>query len=289
MPDEMTEERVHQIAEAVPELVESLGAIKVRFALLGAAIGAIVGGTTTWFLAQRKANARADAEIAEMHEHYLARGVALEGQAGKVDLEKLVRDKGYTPAEPETSTSAPMAVQPPKRIVGAEDEAAGEPPDDSAMAENDVEGPNGVKPQVQNVFRDRGRVVLPDWDQAKELRRRSPDHPYVIHYDERHDFEGYSEVEFSYYAEDDVLCDETDEVVDPAKRDELLGEANLERFGHGSNDADIVFIRNDNLEMVIEVTRSPNSFAEEVHGFTHGDWGRNNLERMRRRERDDEG
>jgi hypothetical protein len=61
----------------------------------------------------------------------------------------------------------------------------------------------------------------------------------------------------------------TDEVIDPDNRDNLVGDKNLDRFGHGSNDAFIVYIRNDQLEIVYEVVLSPNSYAEEVHGFSH--------------------
>jgi hypothetical protein len=61
----------------------------------------------------------------------------------------------------------------------------------------------------------------------------------------------------------------------------------LDRFGHGSNDPSIVYIRNDTLEIIYEVVKSPHYYAEEVHGFKHEDLYRGNLERMRARERDD--
>jgi hypothetical protein len=99
--------------------------------------------------------------------------------------------------------------------------------------------------------------------------------------------EGYDHVTLTYYEVDDVLCNERDEIVDPDRdRENLVGERNLNLFGHGSNDASIVYIRNDKLEIVFEVVKSPNSFAEEVHGFRHEDWDRGNVERMRARERD---
>lgn len=292
-PEEMTEEAVEKIAEAVPQFVESMTKIKIQFGLLGAICGAAAGGMAAFAIAYRKAereqSARADAEIAEMREHFRAKGMALEAQAGKVDLDKIIKDRGYKSKspEPETSSSPPMAVKPPESV-------AEEPPDDSAMAENDVEGPKGVKARgeavVQNIFREHSETATPEWDRHKELRRRSPDTPYVVHYDERHEMEGYSDISLTYYEQDDVLCNERDEVVDPAERDRLVGEANLERFGHGSNDPNIVFVRNDSLEILYEIVKSPNSFAEEVHGFTHEAWNRGNLERMRRRElRDEEG
>lgn len=286
IPVEMTEETVHEIAEAVPAFVESMTKVKIQFALLGAAIGAATAGLiafkVAYLKAEKEADARADDEIAEMREHYAAKGRALEAEMGKGDLEKLVQEKGYSSPEPKMSASPPMAVQPPSSVVE---------PDDSAMAVNDVEGANGVKDRgetaVRNVFRDNRETASPTWDQQQELKRRNPDAPYVIHRDEVQTMDAYSDVSYTYYAADDVLCNERDEVVDPAERDDLVGEANLERFGHGSGDASIVFIRNDHLEIVYEIIRSPNSFAEEVHGFKHEAWDRGNLERMRRKERDE--
>lgn len=310
-PEEMTEEVVEKIAEAVPEFVESMNTLKIKFAILGATIGAAAGAVGAWVIAYRKAeaeaNQRADEEIAEMREHYQAKGRALEAQIGKGDLEELVKERGYTSTETERpepqvhehprSTAPPMAVQPPSTVIVAENSKAGdEPPDDSAMSEDDVEGPNGVKPthdgnakepETRNIFRDREQSITHEWDEHRERKKRSVDQPYVIHYDERHEMEGYSEESLTYYAADDVLCNERDEVVDPADRDRLIGEANLDRFGHGSGDPMIVFVRNDNLEIMYEIIKSPNSFAEEVHGITHHAWDGGNLERMRRRERGD--
>lgn len=278
------------VEEVVEELVDEVSTRSPALAIGAFLIGAGIGGGLAFIFTKRKLETKysrmADDEIAEMREHYQAKGRALEAQAGKTDLSTIIAEKGYAPSEPETSSSPPMAVQPPKSVT--ETETA----DDSAMAENDVEGPQGVKAKgevaVRNIFKDREQAVIPEWDRHTELRRRSPDRPYVVHYDERHEMEGYSEVSYTYYAADDVLCNERDEVIDPAQRDDLVGEANLERFGHGNPDPMIVFVRNDNLEIMYEIIKSPNSFAEEVHGFTHEGWDRRNLERMRRRERDED-
>lgn len=294
-PEEMTEEVVDKIAEALPEFTQSMTKFKVQFGLLGGVIGTAAGALVAWGIAYRKAEMKysqwADDEIAEMREHYQAKGRALEAEAGKGDLDTLVKNKGYASSEPTMSASPPMAVQPPSRVAESEDEQAA--PDDSAMAEDEVEGPNGVKTRgekaVRNIFQEHKETATPAWDAHAERRRRNPDTPYVIHHDEKDAMDGYSDVSFTYYAADDVLCNERDEVVDPAERDNMVGDANLDRFGHGSGSPEIVFVRNDNLEMVFEIVRSPNSFAEEVHGFTHEGWDRGNVERMRRRERDEEG
>lgn len=289
--------RVAQEAEAVERLTATLNKIRVQFGLLGLVVGTAAGALVAFTIAYRKAETKysqiADDEIAEMREHYQRKGKALEAEKGKGDLDKIVKDRGYASPEPTSYATPPMAVQPPAAVLEGEDQAAGEAPDDSEMGEDEVEGANGVKeppeePPIRNIFRERDKQISHEWDEHKERSRRTPDHPYVIHYDERHDMEGYSDISLTYYVADDVLCDDNDEVMDPADRDDVVGEANLDRFGHGSNDADIVFIRNDNLEIMYEIVRSPNSYAEEVHGLKHHAWDRGNLERMRSRERMDE-
>lgn len=293
--DVPVEHAVEVVAELGAERLEDLADV-VRdapgrdWSLAGAAffLGAGIGGGLAYLLVERRLKTKyaeiADSEIEEMREHYQAKGRALEAQKAKGELSDVVRERGYSTPEPTTSASPPMAVQPPKSVMASEDERAGTPPDDSAMAVNEVEGAHGVK--TRNVFRDTPVEELPTWDEHEERKRRSSERPYVIHRDEVHEMDGYDSISMTYYAADDVLCNERDEVIDPADRDDLVGEANLDRFGHGSGDSSIVYIRNDNLEIMYEIVRSPNSYAEEVHGFQHEGWDRGNVERMRRRERD---
>lgn len=264
-----------EILEGASEVADGVAHIARGFsgwALTGGFIaGAGLGGALGYFLCQRrlesKYNEQAAEEIAEMREHYRAKVKAHEGNADKGDLEDLVRERGYSP---EPHTEPPMAVTPPTAVVDRAEEA-----------QDDPEPMPKPEPVVQNVFQDVPQVEN-NWDWHKERKNRSPVRPYVIHIDER-DETSYDEVTFTYYADDDVLCRETDEVIAENDRDRLVGEANLEKFGHGSGDPTVVYIRNDALEMDIEVCRSPNSYAEEVHGFEpelrHSD--RRHTERIR--------
>jgi hypothetical protein len=269
-----------QQLEKMEQTIRSLNRAKVGFYFLGMAIGGATAAVITWKVAYSRAETKyskiADDEIAEMRRHYLEKGRALESEAAKRPVEEIVRDRGYgTP--PVGNAPPPMAIQPPSAVVESEDEVAGEPPDD----ESDP-------PEVKNIFQETEATVTHEWDWHEERRHRSPDIPYVIHYDEREEMEGYSIETLTYYEGDDVLCNERDEIIDPDyQRDQLVGEKNLERFGHGSGDPVIVYIRNDKLEMVYEVVRSPHHYAEEVHGFHHSGYGKN-LERMRVRERDEQ-
>lgn len=217
----------------------------------GAAAGAFIGFRIGYGKAQTKYSQIAATEIAEMRQHYNEKYVALENTVEKPKLADIVKEQGY-------SQDPPMAVTPPNAVVEAVQEV--EEVETVEVVEEVVD-----EPEVRNVFRN--AQVIDEWDDFKERQNRSPLLPYVIHQDERTENDVYDEVTFTYYEEDDVLCNERDEVVDVEERERLIGEANLERFGHGSGDGSIVYVRNDQLEIVFEVIRSPNSYAEEVHGF----------------------
>jgi len=276
---------VGEVAEQAGEaeaVIRSLNRVKVQYGLLGVAIGAAIGATTAFVIAYRKAETKyskiADAEISEMREHYQAKGRALESEYAKRPVEDIVKDRGYSSPEAKTDIKPPMAVPPPDTVT--EDEV-----DTPEKRQRVIENLDEAETRVKNVFEE--AQPTHEWDWHEERKRRSPDNPYVVHYDERLEME-YEDVTLTYYEGDDVLCNERDEVIAIEERDELIGEGNLDRFGHGSNDVSVVYIRNDKLEILYEVVKSPNHYAEEVHGFMNHDAGiRGNLERMHARERDD--
>lgn len=269
---------VHEVAqqtEHVEEVIRSLNGVKVGYAALGAVIGGATAGFVAWKVAYSRASVKfeelAQEEIASMREHYHEKAVALEASQ-KPQLDEIVREQGYSVEEPE-SASPPMAVQPPAKVVEAVEEEI-----HPSVRTEDISEPEPVAKTApverihRNVFEE--AQVEDHWDYHEEKKQRSPLRPYVIHVDER--VEGaYDETTFTYY-DDDVLCNENDEVIAGEDRDRLVGERNLDKFGHGSNDPQIVYVRNDHLQMDIEVVRSPNTYAEEVHGFDppeirHGD------------------
>jgi len=273
--------------------------------VLGAATGAFVGYKFAYSRAQTKYAKIADDEIAEMREHYQAKAKALESEAAKRPVDEIVKERGYSAAKEEKteSVSPPMAVPPPAATITIETEEEGEEGEEAdplspemqrVLADVDPNSPMGkaFSPEARNIFKEQNNrwlhpeeYITHEWNYHEELKKRSPDIPYVIHYDEKDEME-YQVVTVTYYDGDNVMCDEHDSVIDLEERNRLIGEANLNRFGHGSNSPDIVYVRNDTLELVYEVVRSPNSYAETVHGFSHDDYS-SNLERMRVRERDD--
>lgn len=269
------EEIIQEAVDTTYKLGRQAGRRLVRVGFLSGLSGLTIGSAVSYFLTRRlletKYNQIAEEEIAEMREHYQNKIVALENNGTKPSIEEIVREKGYSSA----SVKPPMAVTPPTAVVEAAAELLEEEVETAVVEEP-------PKPQNRNIFEE-ARVV-DDWNYDKERARRTPMRPYVIHYDEREELP-YEEGTLTYYSADDVLCNELDEVIGDPDRDRIVGEANLELFGHGSNDAHIVYIRNDTLEAQYEVVKSPNSYAEEVHGFEHADTKRR---RKKRYSHDDE-
>lgn len=109
-----------------------------------------------------------------------------------------------------------------------------------------------------------------DFDYDVEVTFRTEDKPYIITHDEF--FEGekdYQQSTLTYFEEDDVLADERDQPVP----EDTVGEDHLTRFGFGSKDHNIVYVRNDELQIDFEINRSENSYAKEVLGFDDTDTG----------------
>lgn len=98
------------------------------------------------------------------------------------------------------------------------------------------------------------------FDVIEEAKTRTVEVPYVIDFDEwsSSDLEKTSLV---FFDEDGVLADERGAV-----DNDIVGEHNLLRFGHGSRDNNVVYVRNEALDSEFEVVRNPGSFAEVVLG-----------------------
>jgi hypothetical protein len=134
-------------------------------------------------------------------------------------------------------------------------------------AENPTEAINREEPTgatvVRNVFTD--AVEIPGWNQEAEEASRHPESPYVISYLEYNEnaYE-HEQNSITYYKKDDLLADERDHVLDNVEA--IVGVENLHLFGHGSLDPNVVYIRNERMEVDFEVTQRDVSYAELVGG-----------------------
>jgi hypothetical protein len=230
--------KADDITEQAIEMSRSLSG---RDLTIGLVVGLIAGGVAGYFLARRRLETKyekiAEQEIDDMREHFRARLVSREEKPDLAGLDTKVSELNYAAEQ-----------QPGELNVQVE-----------------------RTPEQQNVF-DRihtEKDADEGWDFAAEMASRTPELPYVIHYNERGERDDLEEISLTYYAVDDVLCDQEDKVVDD--QDRVVGLVNLDKFGHGSNDSAIVYVRNEYLHLDIEVVKSPNSYAEEVHGLAHED------------------
>jgi hypothetical protein len=126
--------------------------------------------------------------------------------------------------------------------------------------------PIEVTETASNIFVD-GRNIE-EFDYAAEVDRRSPDEPYVITHDEFMENEnGWEQNTLTYFNGDDVLVDDKDIPVPDIEA--IVGSENLTKFGYGSRDKNVVYVRNEKLESDYEITLSMGEYAKEVAGFQH--------------------
>lgn len=86
---------------------------------------------------------------------------------------------------------------------------------------------------------------------------------YIIHADEFHQNEsGFDQMSLVYYAGDDTMVDDRDQpVLDYVRH---MGEL---EFGHGSNDPNVVYIRNTARKAEYEILKHTGTYSEEVLGM----------------------
>lgn len=114
----------------------------------------------------------------------------------------------------------------------------------------------------RNVFAEPPTV---DFAYKEEIEARTKDRPYIISQEEWDDNDpNHEQVEMTYYEGDKIVADPNDKAV--ALVDETIGWDNL-RFGHRSNDNDVVYIRHDTYTLDMMIVRDERKYGEHVGGF----------------------
>lgn len=119
--------------------------------------------------------------------------------------------------------------------------------------------------KIVNAFDHEEPPVAPDeeFDYATELARRDPEKPYIISVDEFTQGDaGFDQFDLTYFDGDGVLADTRDQLFD----EDAIGGSNL-KFGYGSRDENIVYVRNEALSMDFEISKSIGSYTQEVMGY----------------------
>lgn len=255
------------ILEAKPSWIPSNPKTLIGIAsLTGLAIGAALGYRIASKRLESKYQQLADAQVEDVKAHY----AILRKDGEKGDLATLAAP--YTSDEAEEAaevraTSAAIAIQ------------EGYTPYDKVRPV--VEVPKSavtqlVAPEAEAEVEERNvfESNMPDtyFIMEEELQHRIeyPEEPFVLTKDEFDANETDADQNtLTYYEGDDVLADEQDHPIN--EKDAVIGVKNLLRFGHGSGDPKVVYIRNTKLDIDFEVVQSDGKFAKEVLGFDDGE------------------
>lgn len=263
---EQTAEQLENVAEATRRLDSRV----VGSFLIGAGIGVAVGFFIGYRYSKKKLRseilAEAETEISEIRELYRQKAVALDAQ-DKPSVEEIIQERGYSTKAYDSTKAHDESDDPNFEI---EERAVRPPVPVHPPRFPQKELPTPIDPRAR-VFRTEDGEKDKDlnWNYALEMTRRTPDSPYIIHQDEfLLNESGYSQTSYIYYAKDDVLVDEDEPNVILDNRENLIGPDALRRFGHGSDDHNIVHVRNSRLELEIVINRVPGSWEQEVLGLT---------------------
>ena len=101
------------------------------------------------------------------------------------------------------------------------------------------------------------------WDYDLELTLRNDSNPYVIHKDEfwAGEFD-YDQTTLTYFSGDDILVDEKDTPI--YNYQSVIGEL---KFGHGSQDPNVFYVRNPKNKAEYEVLFDTGSYSVEILGL----------------------
>lgn len=126
---------------------------------------------------------------------------------------------------------------------------------------------DGVAPEAKdhrNIF-EVGPSTGEDDTFPEEVANRDHTRPYIISDEENMLNEtGYDQITLTWYEGDSILADDKDEVVERMQK--TIGLENL-RFGHRSNDPNIVYVRNEKLTADFTILRHTGKYSVEVAGF----------------------
>lgn len=113
-----------------------------------------------------------------------------------------------------------------------------------------------------------GRVPIEDaedYTPYNVFSKTDSDTPYPITHDEYFAAEkNYEQITLTYFERDDTLVNDQDT---PVATDDTIGDEALTKFGHGSKDPNVVYVRNDKLQIDYDVTLSRGSYVEEALGL----------------------
>jgi hypothetical protein len=232
--------------------------------VIRAAIGAVAFGGGLglgWFLGKRKYEITVAEGTLDFHE--VPEQLGLDFEAAREDIypEPEVEEIVQQTRPPKVVIDEHVARE--KEILKVDDLSQLRP----SMIEVDEDAPDVIVVDVEEGIPEEvvtaALVEVENWDWEEEVRNRTETAPYILHKDEFYaDEKNYSQVSLTFYAVDEILADEDDKPI--YNHSNTTGPL---RFGHGSGQADVVYIRNDMNRAEYEVTRLDALYSMEVLGL----------------------
>lgn len=288
---EAVADQLNTVAEVSRKLTSRQIAITSGAVVVGVAIGSYAGYRFAEKRLSTKFETLMQEETEKLREHYDAKLEAVKAQTKpslvdkatalrqQDEADQIVVDQGYGGDLDIVPPSADAVMQ------EAREKAAGVARENYAIQKAN----EAVERETVNIFeaRDEAAAAIEVWDYAKELKSRDPRYPYVVHLDEwQENSSEYEKMDLTYYEGDEVLANDRDQAL--GDTEDAIGIDNLAKFGHGSGDPNVVFIRNDVREVLYEVNRSGGMYAQEVHGFDPDQIQHSDYQSRRRMKFDDD-
>lgn len=262
---------LEEVAEVTEKTLDTLETVTEKvvtvtknnpFLIVGAlAVGIGIGGFIAWKITERRLSVQfeneLDEQVAAAKEFYQRVAKAGEFETPEGAVKALVPDEVVEAVQSYQGREKPIPYNDPSKIVVADPR----PPVEVAV--ENVEVVNNVFVEAAKTEGDDPR----DWDYNAEIadRELNPDQPYTISFEEHNEnAPNHEQTTFMYYVQDDTLVDAQDKPVD--NTDYFVGDDNLTRFGHGSHDPNVVYVRNDKIDMDFEIVRDMGSYHKAVFG-----------------------
>lgn len=241
----------------VKRFAKSQKLIVVAASALSALGGAAASAAVSMKYFEKKYREIADEEIEQTKNFYAIRNKDGE-YSDPVELAKQYKEAAEEPSNDELNSQSEM-------LRGAVEILENQSYKNYSQPQQSEKETVEVQASIRrNIFDNRAPTYSTVFDLDDELDKKREGKPYIIEIEEFMAADNdYSQICHTYYEEDDVLVDEMDHVIEDYEQ--KLGDDNL-KFGRGSKDNNVVYIRNDDLEEEYEVVRNKGSFATEVGG-----------------------
>lgn len=248
---ETVAEEIAENLEEAAEVTRMIDTRAVGFFLGGIGVGVAIGFYFghRWNKEKIKAEAfkQSEAEVEKIREIYRSSTETVRVVPEKPGLNEVIEERGYSQKvmdeEVERPTRPPVPVSPSS-------------PAKSLFPEHEP-----------SLAKETGKSKDDGWSFTEEIAQRDHIKPYILHQNEFTERQtDFNQVTITYYAIDETLTDEEEEII--INPDTVVGLENLMKFGHGADDFDVLFVRNESLQMEFEICRVNESYEQAVLGLS---------------------